>query len=134
MESKIIGEEVVILLNHAEACSLIDGQVVMDRGNPFDLSAKVEIHPISDIDPGYEPIEDFSSDEFKQKRDNAEPIVSYYNNQDIIIYVQPEIVRDARIGQVYIARTAIRTTFSLDDMQHFPSKGICLRFDGRMPE
>jgi hypothetical protein len=138
MESQIVDDEVVIVMHHAEVCKVIDGQPIVDRGNPFDSSAKIEVRPIYEIDPEYKPVDGFMSYEYFQRLNTIRPIAHYLMNQDIILFVQPEILKHGGIAAEHIAREAIQTMFDPEDrdayMQAFPPKGIQLRFDGYMPK
>jgi hypothetical protein len=138
MEAQIIDDTVVIAMDHNEVSHALLGQAVIDRGNPFDSSAKVEVRPIQEIEPEYEPVKEFLSDEYFKRLEAVKPVVHYLLDQDIIIYIQPEYIRDARVSAINIARAAIQAMVPPEDrnsyMQHFPYNGIQLRLDGRIPD
>jgi len=108
MESqlRLDNDQVIITLTNDECLQVADGGTVMDRNNPFDPMAKVEVQPLSDLDPTYKA-RSIHEPDFAKRMGNVVCRAQVLGNNDIIVFVPEEIVRTSYIAAEDIAADAI---------------------------
>jgi len=114
MESqlRIDNDQVIITLTGDECLQIADGSTVMDRNNPFDPMAKVEVQPLANIDP-----------DFARRVGNVVCRAHVLGNNDIIVFVPEEVVRTS-----YIAAEEIVAEEIDGDATVVPRGGIRIEF------
>jgi len=114
MESqlRIDNDQVIITLTGDECLQIADGSTVMDRNNPFDPMAKVEVQPLANIDP-----------DFARRVGNVVCRAQVLGNNDIIVFVPEEVVRTS-----YIAAEEIVAEEIDGDATVVPRGGIRIEF------
>ncbi len=117
-----VGEKALFLdLSEPEVFSLIDGHLGGDRKNPFGISGKINIHPVSDqFNAGI--------------RD--EHTLEVDGDNDINIFVDETRLKDVRIVGLHFPKDAIIGRAGEDHLEHFksllPEDGIIVRFAGSL--
>lgn len=132
MKAAVVHESFVVALDHDESCCLMNGSTIGDRINPIVPDAKVIVRPMQDLDPTYEPVEEPFTDEYNERLRTVQSVVHILGDQDIIIYVPPEVPRITLISAETIARDAVMALASDDPeglRNTLPDNGITIRFD-----
>lgn len=127
MESKLdtIKDQVIITLTHDECLAVASGETISDRDNPFDPMAKVEIMPLQQLDPTYEPFDPLNKhgdrlfDAFARVACSA----TVLGNNDIRIFVPQELVR-----YNFFTSETISPTYIDGDEEVIPTGGIRVEF------
>jgi len=115
-------DQIIITLSHDECIEVGSGQTLTDRGNPYDPLAKIDVRPLSDIDPTYRPLP-LSDMRFLSRLGSVSCRAVVLGNNDIIVYVPEDLARSA-----YVAAEDI-TYPNIDGSEEvIPQGGIRIEF------
>lgn len=94
MESSLDTEldQIIVTLSHSECLEIAEPGAVITGPSPLGKQAMLEIRPIMDFDPSYEPLRPGQSG-FASRLGEVACHVQVLDTRDVRVFIPPEIVR-----------------------------------------
>ena len=100
-------DAVTITLSEQEARDIVGGAILAGPHNPYSPDAKVEVRPLSEIDPSYRHLPATSMLAMSRLREVACRAVMFSNN-DLIVYVPEDLAESPMIDEAYIPSASVQ--------------------------
>jgi len=131
MRIESIGGHLIVGLEHAEVCSVREGNTLSERVPIGTLTegAKVSVRPMGDLEP--DDTAKFSySDERLSQGLAAKPRAILFSNGDLDIYFHEVTLADARIARKNIPLSSVECESEGQVQHQLPREGIVVKLGG----